>query len=286
MGGIILMTIAMLILPVVDGIAKHLSQDYSPLFLSWARCAVAGLIVLPVSLAIHGARPFPTAQLGSHLLRTAFLVLAMSLYYLAVVRIPLATATSAYLSAPVIAVLLAVVALGERLTAAKLASLALGFGGALAIVRPGGGVEAAVLLAFAAGLTFAFYLVATRRMAQAEDPLKTLAFQCVAGAVLLTPQAVANWSVPARADIMLFAGLGLVSALCHFLSIAAFRRAEASVLAPLIYVELIGAALIGCFAFGEVPGLATLAGAALIVAAGLVLIRRERRPTMEPPDGA
>ena len=57
-------------------------------------------------------------------------------------------------------------------------------------------------------------------------------------------------------------------------------------LAPLIYVELIGAALIGCFAFGEVPGLATLAGAALIVAAGLVLIRRERRPTMEPPDGA
>ena len=286
MGGVILMAIAMLVLPVVDGIAKYLSHDHSPLFLSWARCVAAGLIVLPVSLAVHGARPLPTARLGSHLLRTVFLVLAMSLYYLAVARIPLATATSAYLSAPVMAVVLAVVILGERLTRAKLAGLALGFAGAMAIVRPGGAVEPAILLAFAAGLTFAFYLVATRRMAEAEDPLKTLAFQCVAGAVLLTPQAVANWSVPARAEIVLFAGLGLVSALCHFLSIAAFRRAEASVLAPLVYVELVGAALIGYFAFGEVPGLATLAGAALIAAAGLALARRERQPAAGPSETA
>lgn len=286
MGGVVLMAIAMLVLPVVDGIAKYLSHGYSPLFLSWARCAVAALVVLPVACVVHGARPFPTVQLGSHLLRTVFLVLAMSLYYLAVARIPLATATSAYLAAPIMAVLLAVVMLGERPTPAKLVGLALGVAGALVIVRPAGAIEPAILLAFAAGLTFAFYLVATRRMAQAEDPLKTLAFQCVAGTVLLTPQALANWSVPARADIVLFLGLGLVSAFCHFLSIAAFRRAEASVLAPLVYVELIGAALIGYFVFGEIPRAATLIGAALIVAAGLVLIRRERARVAEPPDTA
>ena len=66
----------------------------------------------------------------------------------------------------------------------------------------------------------------------------------------------------------------MFSAVGHVLSIAAFRLSDASTLAPLVYVELIGAAVIGYFAFSEVPGLSTLVGAALIVAAGLILMRR------------
>ena len=271
--GVLLMTAAMLTIPLVDGLAKHLSADYSPLLLGWTRYAVASLVVLPLAVAIHGPRVFPSEQRVSHVLRTVFLVAAMTLYFLAIARIPLATAVSAFFVGPIIAVVLAVVWLKERLTARKALSLALGFAGSLVILRPGGTIDPGILLALGAGVCFAFYLIATRQAAQDSDPVKTLAFQCVAGTLLLTPQAIATWSTPEWNDLAFFAALGLFSTVSHLLSIAAFRLADASTLAPLVYVELIGAALVGYFAFDEVPGAATLIGAGCIVAGGLVLLR-------------
>jgi drug/metabolite transporter (DMT)-like permease len=271
--GIVLMTAAMLTIPLVDGLAKHLSTSYSPLFLSWARYAVASLIVLPFAARFHGPHLFPAERRTSHLLRTVFLVAAMTLYFLSLARIPLATAVSAYFVGPIVAVVLSVAVLKERLTWRKVLSLALGFAGSVVILRPGGSLDPGILMALGAGVCFAFYLIATRRAAQESDPVKTLAFQCAVGMVLLTPQAVFSWSVPALDDLLFFAGLGLFSATSHILSIVAFRHASASTLAPLVYVELLGAAAIGYMAFGEVPGASTLVGAALIVAAGLALLQ-------------
>src|SRR5262245_15995959 len=272
--GIVLMVLAMLSIPLVDGLAKHLSAGYSPLFLGWARYVVACLIVLPVAAAIHGRRVLPSERRGSHVLRAVFLAASTSLYFLAIARIPLATAISAFFLAPLSAVVLSVVVLKERMTARKLLSLAAGLAGALVILRPGGALDAGVLLAFGSGVSFAFYLIATRRAAQDSDAIKTLAFQCVALMVLLTPQAIFTWSIPAWDDLLLFAGLGLFSAISHLMSIMAFRLADASTLAPLVYVELIGAALIGYLAFGDIPGPLIIVGAALIVAGGLILLQR------------
>jgi drug/metabolite transporter (DMT)-like permease len=269
-----MMILAMLSIPLVDGLAKHLSASYSPLFISWARYAVACGIVLPIAIARFGARAFPAERLGAHTLRTVFLVTAMTLYFLAVARIPLATALSAYFVCPILAVMLSVVLLKEALTLRKLMSLVLGFAGTLVILDPGGTVDPRLLMAFGSGLFFALYMIATRQASMGSDPLKTLAFQCVVGAMLLTPQAVLSWSTPASGDLLAFAGLGAFSALSHILSIVAFRLADASTLAPLVYVELIGTAAVGYLAFHEVPGPATLIGAALIVTAGLLLIRR------------
>jgi drug/metabolite transporter (DMT)-like permease len=277
MRGVMLMTVAMLVIPLVDGLAKYLSAGYSPLFISWARYAVASAIVLPVAVARPGRPVFPTVNLFAHTLRTVFLVVAMTLYFLALARIPLATTSSAYFVGPILAAVLATVWLKEKLTTRKILSLALGFAGSLVILRPGGTIEPGLLMAFGAGLFFALYMIATRQASRDSDPLTTLAFQCLVGTVLLTPQAIWAWSTPAVGDLIFFAGLGIFSAAGHLLSIAAFRLADASTLAPLVDVELIGAAAIGYFAFQEVPGLATLIGAALIVMAGFVLIQRARR---------
>lgn len=274
--GVLLMTLAMLSIPFVDGLAKHLSAAYSPLFIGWARYAVASVIVVPISAALQGRFAFPTERVSSHILRTLFLVAAMTLYFLAIARIPLATAASAFFVGPIVAVVLSVVMLGERMTIGKAIALALGAAGSVVILRPGGSTDPGMLLAFASGVLFAFYLIATRHAAQASAPLPTLAFQCVVGALLLTPQAVATWRLPAATDLWLFAGLGAFSAISHVLSIAAFRFSDASTLAPLVYIELIGAALIGYFAFGEVPGTSTVIGAMLIVAAGLVLVQQDQ----------
>lgn len=270
------MTLAMLTIPAVDGLAKYLSSSYSPLFIGWARYAVACAVIVPLAAARHGSRMFPSERLGAHVLRTVFLMVAMTLYFLSVARIPLATAATASFISPFVAVILAVWLLKERLTTPKVLSLLLGFAGALVVLKPGAAFEPGVLLALATGLFFAFYMIATRMASANSEPLKTLAFQCVAGALLLTPQAIWSWSVPASSDIKFFAAIGVLSLISHGLSIAAFQKAEASTLAPLVYVELIGSTLIGYLVFGDVPGATTMLGAGLIVGAGFMLI--ERRP--------
>jgi drug/metabolite transporter (DMT)-like permease len=280
--GVVLMACAMLSIPLVDGLAKYLSGSYSPLFLAWARYTTASLIVLPIAAATRAGSPFPAERRTSHLLRTVCLVIAMTLYFLAIAQIPLATAVSAYFVGPVVAVALSLLVLKERVTPRKILSLVLGFVGAIVILRPGAVMEPGVLLALGSGVFFAFYVIATRQAAQVSDPLKTLAFQCAAGALLLTPQALVFWATPAWSDLMLFAALGAMSAISHLLSIAAFRHAEASTLAPLVYLELIGAALVGYLAFNDIPGAATLAGAALIVAAGVLLLEWRPRAAQQP----
>ena len=198
----------------------------------------------------------------------------MTLYFLAIARIPLATASSAYFVGPIVAVVLSVAVLKERLTGRKLLSLALGFVGSLVILQPGGTIEPGILLAFGAGLFFALYMIATRQASKDSDPGEDAGLPMRGRHLAADAAGGLSWSTPAAGDLIFFAGLGVFSAASHLLSIAAFRLADASTLAPLVYVELIGAAAIGYFAFHEVPGPATLIGAGLIVAAGLVLIKR------------
>lgn len=266
-----LMAIAMLTVPIVDSAAKYLSADYSPYFIAWSRYAIASLIILPVTWKLHGRSLFPSHDLITHLLRTTFLVIAMTLYFLAIAKIPIAQAVSIYFVGPIIAVALSVLVLGEAMTSRKGLSLVFGLIGALVILCPTGTFEASMILAFGAGIFFAFYLVATKRASQNSDPLKTLAFQCLVGTLLLTPQAVWTASVPEIDVLWLFVILGLFSAVSHLLTIIAFRIADASTLAPLVYLELVGSAVIGLTIFSEVPSVATIAGATFIVFSGLLL---------------
>ena len=206
--------------------------------------------------------------------------MAMTLYFLSIARIPLATAVSSFFVGPIIAVVLSVAVLKERMTPRKALSLVLGVIGSMVILRPGGSTDPGILFALGSGIFFAFYLIVTRQAAQDSDPVKTLAFQCVVGMMLLMPQAVVSWSTPVWSDVIFFIGLGLFSAISHILSIMAFRFADASTLAPLVYVELIGAALIGYIAFDEVPGVTTVVGAGFIIAAGLILLQSQDRQNL------
>jgi drug/metabolite transporter (DMT)-like permease len=272
--GVLLMSAAMLMIPMVDGMAKHLSSAHSPLYVSWARYAAACVFVVPMAIVRHGPRFLPRAQLGIHLLRTIFLVAAMTCYFLAIARIPLATAVSAYFVSPIVAMVLAVAILREAMTARKLVSLALGFAGTMIILRPTGGIEPGLLLALGAGVLFALYMIATRQASRDSGPIETLAFQTLVGTLLLTPQAIWVWSVPAPSELAVLLAMGFLSSSSHVFSITAFRHAEASTLAPLVYLELLGAAVIGFVVFDERPDLYVWLGALAILAGGALLARR------------
>jgi len=271
--GIALMSLAMLIIPVADGFGKALSAHYSPLYVSWARYVVASAIIVPIGLMTVGWRIFPRERLGSHLLRTLFLMASMTLFFVSISMIALPVATASYFVAPFIAAVLAIFVLKEKLNTVKIVALVLGSVGAITILRPTGALDTGVLLAMGAGGFFALYMIATRVASATSHPVRTLIFQCVVGALVLTPQALWKWSLPAIEHWPYFLGLGVVSIISHFLSIAAFRYAQASTLAPLVYLELVSSAAIGFFIFGDMPSTHVWIGAAIIVVGGLVLLR-------------
>ena len=274
--GIVLMIAAMLVIPIVDGLAKYLSADYSPLFISWARYAASTALILPIVFARNGLRILPTDGIPLHVLRTLCLVGAMTLYFFAISKVSLVIAASAYFVGPLVAVALSVTVLGERLTTAKVLGVLLGLIGALIVLKPSGAFDIHAFLALGAGCLFAVYLVITRRTSAQSEPIRTLSFQCLFGTLLLTPPALLVAETPAYDLVPLFVGLGLFSLLGHFLTIVAFQKAEASTLAPLVYVELIGAAAIGFLIFSDVPTLSTIVGAALIATAGLIVSFRRK----------
>lgn len=277
--GIVLMAISMLFIPGADAIGKYLSSAHSPAFLSWARYVAALGFVLPVVLFVQAraARPLiGRSQILPQLLRTAFLVGAMTLYFTAIARIPLADALGAYFIAPIIATVLAVIVLRERLDCRKLAAVILGFIGAMLIVKPGAAGSSGTLIALASGGLMACYLVMTRATAQDSTPLATLTIQLVFGILLLTPFVLFQWTVPNREEILLILLMGLLSAASNLLTISAFRLAPVSTLSPLVYLELLGATGLGYAMFGDLPSTATWIGIAVIVVAGLAVVAPAR----------
>ncbi|WP_439499045.1 DMT family transporter [Bosea sp. (in: a-proteobacteria)] len=286
--GIALMAVAMLIIPGSDAIAKYLSPVHSPVFLSWARYVAALGFVLPVVLFQQARSREPLISRGQilpQLVRTAFLVGAMTLYFVAIARIPLADALGAYFVAPIIATLLAAMVLRERLDRRKLAAVLLGFAGALLVVRPGTAGSAGTLIALASGGLMACYLVMTRATAQASPPLSTLTIQLVFGILLLTPFLLFQWTTPSWEALALILLMGLLAAAANLMTISAFRLAQVSTLSPLVYLELLGATALGFVLFGDLPSVTTWIGIAVIVAAGFTVVtpRRAVRRSIAKP---
>lgn len=274
--GIMLMAVSMLIIPTSDAIAKYLSSAHSPVFLSWIRYVAALGFILPVALLQHGQASPPASASSprywlSQVLRTAFLVAAMTLYFVAIVRIPLADALGAYFIAPIVATLLASIALRERLDRRKLLAVALGFVGAVLVVRPGTETSTDTLIALASGFCMACYLVLTRATAQGRSPVSTLTIQLVLGILMLMPFALLQWTTPTREGLLLILLMGLVSTLSNLMTISAFRLAQVQTLSPLVYLELIGATALGYALFDDLPSPLTWAGIAVIVIAGLIV---------------
>jgi len=277
--GIALMAAAMLIVPSSDAIAKYLSGAHSPAFLSWARYVAALGFLLPVVIVAQLRTPEPIivrGQILPQIARTAFLVGAMTLYFMAIAHVPLADALGAYFVAPIIATLLAAGILRERLDRRKLAAVALGFLGAILVVRPGAETSAGTFIALASGALMACYLVMTRAMAQASSPLSTLTLQLILGIAMLTPFVAFQWSTPDREGIALILLMGLVSAASNLMTVSAFRLAQVSTLSPLVYLELVGATALGFAMFGDFPAPLTWAGIAVIVVAGLIVVAPRR----------
>ncbi|MCV6597105.1 MAG: DMT family transporter [Mangrovicoccus sp.] len=244
------------------------SHGVHPFIVAWTRFGLAAALLLPLSgLSRSGLRAFRDWRV---LLRAGTITAAICCILTALRSEPIANVFGAFFIGPVVSYILAIAFLGERPTRRRSLLLALGFAGVMLVVKPGFGATTGIFFALAAGSFYGAYLAMTRLVAGAYPPRLLLISQLLIGSVILTPVGL---SVPfpdlspALAGLILLSALG--SALGNFLLVLANKSAEASLIAPLVYTQLLSATIAGVLVFGDWPDFYALAGLILIAASGL-----------------
>ena len=260
-----------------DTAGKALTQAGAhPFFVAWARFAMAALVLLPLS----GLRRAELPQLANWriLLRGALIVGGIASILTALRTEPIANVFGAFFVGPIISYVLAAVLLKEHVTPARSLLLALGFAGVLLVVKPGFGAGLGMGFAVLAGVFYGSFLTATRWLAGGFRPRFLLISQLLVGSALLAPLAFAVGAPAMTPDIwLLLIGSAAGSAMGNFLLALANRSAPASVIAPLVYTQLIAATILGYAAFGDWPDALSLTGLAVILTSGLLSLRLARR---------
>lgn len=266
------MLAALFCFAVLDTTGKYLSQRYPVGMLVWARYLVPAIVLGAVLWPRMRRNLLVTPRWRLQIFRAALLAGVSFLIMGGLQRIPMAEGTSLFFITPLIVTLLAGPVLGERITAANWLLAVFGFSGVLLIARPDGHLPLLpVLMLLGGSLLYALYQLATRMLAPTERPLTTLYYTALVGATLstLALPASAHGTMPGWRDGLLVISLGVSGMAGHFLLIRAMAFAPASVLSPLIYVQLVWATLMGWWVFGDLPGPSAVGGAALIVSCGL-----------------
>lgn len=277
--GIGLTLSAVVIFGVQDAMTKLLMQTYSPFQIAMLRFWAFGAFALILAARRGPLREafksrFPRIQV----LRAVLLVVDIWLFAAALKHVPLAELQAISLVHPLMATLVAIPLLGEKVGVFRFTAVAVGFGGAMVIVRPGGlPLDIGVLYAMLACAAYAIYVVLTRKVSGHDATVTSMVYVGVGGLVLTSTLGVFFWT-PMDGGSMLLAGAVMVTSTAgHGLMMVALSRAPASTLQPFSYMSLPWGIVLSYVVFGHLIDTISLMGGAIIVIAGLVVMERERR---------
>lgn len=271
------MCLAMCFIPAGDTAGKLLTDDLAvaPVFVAWTRFAIAAIVLAPF---------VPRGALRLLLdwrivVRALMLMGGITCILTALRTAPLADTFAAFFIGPSVSYLLAVIFLREPLSGRRAALVALGFLGVLLIVRPGGaGVAPGLGWAVAAGCFYGAFLTASRWLSSAAPPLSLLFSQLAIPAILLAPAGLLA-APPLTAEIGVLATASALGSMTgNFLLLFAYRRAPATVLAPLVYFQLVAATGLGWAVFGTLPQGLTWLGLGVVIASGVAAATLTGRP--------
>jgi len=275
--GIALILASTTFLGVSDVTAKYLSATLPSIEIAWIRFMVFAVIMMPAMLPGSPLFALPTNRLGLQLLR-GLAVLASSLFFISGLRfLPIAEASATGFMAPLFVTALSIIFLGEKVGLRRWIATAVGLVGVIVILRPGSGAfHPAAFFPIVSALAWACTLIMTRMMSGTERAITVMTYSSIAGVCILTALVPFVWVAPSWHDILLGLFIGVASTAGQWIVVLAFRYADASVLAPFSYTQLLWVSILGFLVFGEVPDVWTVTGAAFIVASGLYTAHRER----------
>jgi drug/metabolite transporter (DMT)-like permease len=289
--GVALMIGAMVLLPFLDVVAKKLGQQGVPIMqIVWARMAFSALLTLPFAAGHGGVRALIPDRPVMHVLRASLLIGATFCFFSALKTLPIADALAIFFVNPLVVTALSPLILGERVGPRRWTAVCIGFLGTLIIIRPGfQAINAGVMLAFAAGVCLGLYFLMTRRIAGRNPAMVTTFHTSIIGAAIATAAVALTWQAPTATQWGLYALTGLIATGGHYLIVRAYDHAEASLLAPLAYTEMIGATAVGWYFFGDFPDGWTVLGVSILIACAIYIAIRERargvtaKPAFEQP---
>ncbi len=276
--GVAFTLLAIFLFATQDATSKFLVQGFSPFQIAmmrfWAFCLMSLVLVMRKGQVL-GA--FRSRAPGVQVLRGLLLVVDIWFFMIAVRTVPLAELQAIMLVYPLIVTLAAIPLLGEKVGIFRFSAVFAGFLGALVIVRPGGlPFDQGAIAGLGSAVCYAIYLVLTRRVA-GTDPYETsMLYVGVVGLILTTTVGVFFWQTPDWFSFLLIFYIMSTGCVAHGLIMLALAAAPASTLQPFNYTALPWGILFGYLVFGQLIDPVSLLGAGLIVAAGMVVIARER----------
>ena len=284
--GMVAMSLAMLLLPMGDAVTKFLTGSLAPAQIAATRAIVqAGLLAsaFVVMRQRVSGRPF---SVWSFLSGQCVAVISLGLIA-AFKTMPIATAIAIFFVAPLLLTLLAGLMLGEKPGPHRYAAIGVGMIGVLMILRPNfAAFGPAVFFPVAAAIAYALNMIITRRATRTASALTFQLGSAVFASITLTLIMLTTTDLSAMSTVMTpqialgLSGAGVLAAATFLLIAYAFSQAEASVLAPFQYLEILGATLIGFLAFGDIPDEVTILGTLVILGSGMYVFHRERRANM------
>lgn len=272
--GMLLTVAAVFMFAISDILTKHLAMQYPVSVVIGARYLTSLVLLLLILGPKMRARLWRVNNLKRVLLRAAILSLGSLTMGLALRLMPVGETVAIVYLSPFLVMALAVPLLGEKVTALNWFLALLAFSGVLIILRPGAGLDTAGII-FAllnAGCATAFHLM-TRVLSKTESAVAMLFHVTLMGAVGFGVAALPNLAGLdiSIIDVGFMLLLGVTASSGHFIFSIAYKQAPASLIAPMNYLHLVWAALLGWVIFDHLPDHWTLIGMLLIIAAGMAL---------------
>jgi drug/metabolite transporter (DMT)-like permease len=275
--GIALILASTVFLGISDVTAKYLSATLPSIEIAWLRFLVFALVMVPAMLPGSPLYALRSGRPGLQLMRGVAL-LGSSLFFISGLRfLPIAEASATGFVSPLFVTALSIVVLGESVGLRRWLATGVGLIGVLIILRPGSSAfHPAALFSIVSALAWACTLIMTRMMSGRERAVTIMTYSSITGVCILSALVPLVWVAPNWHDVLFGIVIGIASTVGQWIVVLAFRYADASVLAPFSYTQLLWVSILGFIIFGEVPDIWTVTGAAFIVASGLYTAHRER----------
>jgi drug/metabolite transporter (DMT)-like permease len=281
--GALLMLGATACFALMGAFVKELSTRYTFLELMFFRNAFSLPIVLAAGLRMGAL--LRTRRLGGHAVRATSGLMGMGCAFFSLSLVPLADQTALNYTQPLFIILLAIPWLGERPGAARWAAVGIGFLGVVVVAAGqgagGGALTGGLVLGYSIAALGGFFgalsTMLVRQLSATEPSTTIVLWQALLMTGLTGLALPFVWITPSLGDLGLLVLMGLIGGVGQVLNTEAFASAQVSSLGPYTYTGLLWAGLLGWLVWGEMPGVAMLAGSALIVGAGFIVLRSEFR---------
>jgi drug/metabolite transporter (DMT)-like permease len=275
--GILLMTLGMLSLSINDIIYKNLTMNF-PVWEAVFFRAFSGSIISLYLVYHSGINSIKTKKPVRHFVRAFSAVGCVVLYIFGIKYLLLSENIAIAHSAPIIAALLAVPILGEKIGMHRMLAITIGFVGVLVIIKPGTDLfQLKSLLPIGSALFMASVYLTTRSLMNTESSTSIVfyySFALLFTSLIFFPS---DFVIPDIFNLILALSLGIMGSMGHFFMSQAARHADVAVTSPFEYSSFIFVGLMGYFFFYEIPSNSVILGGILIIISGVYVAYRERK---------